>query len=557
MSALLALLVPLTLASLLLAVPRSAVFVVWLAPAAAVPLLLAPWLTGEVPLDWLGLGLRLGVSPGAWPLLLLAGLLWSAAGISARQQHGIDRAGRRYWVFHLLTLAGNAGVFVAQDLAGLYTCYALMTFAAYGLVVHDLQPASLYAGRVYLVMAVLAEIMLVSALLLLGAEVGNASLPDAAAALAWHSHGTLVVVLLFCAFAVKMGTIPLHMWLPLAHPQAPIPASAVLSGVIVKAGLAGWLALLPPGGEGVAAWSTPVILLGLVSTFLAVLLGIAQRRAKAVLAYSTISQMGLVTVLVGVGMSSGQAWTAMLPVAMLFALHHGLAKGALFLGLAVHWRHRGWGLLLAALLLAGLPPGGGAFAKAGAKLFVEAAAPAGWSGLPLLLALSSLATALLLARFLWLAWRPADPLPLRATPAAAGGWLLALAAALLLPPLAIWLELPEAIGYAVQPGALFDSLWPLALAALLLLAVTAWGRRRPLPIVPEGDLVVPLTRALRWFVLQPRPSLPAVGVRSRHLYSRFARLLVGLERRQLDVTWGGLMLLTLALLLAMTMLLRP
>ncbi|MCC5867683.1 MAG: hypothetical protein JJU27_04150 [Gammaproteobacteria bacterium] len=545
--------VPLLLALLLLVVPQSGRGVASLAPLAALPLLGAAILGGELRLDSLVLGLHLSVTAQAVPMLLLAGVLWTAAGIAARARFNGTGEGRRYWIFHLLTLCGNAGVFLAQDLAGLYTAYALMTFAAYGLVIHDLTDAALRAGRVYLVMAIAAEVLLLCALLMLGARLGNAPLAEAAATIATHPQANLLLALVFTGFAVKMGTMPLHVWLPLAHPQAPVPASAVLSGVIVKAGLMGWLGLLPPGEGPAAQWSSVVIMLGLISAFAAAALGLTQQRAKSLLAYSTVSQMGLVTLLLGVGLSSPEAWQAMLPVATLFALHHGLAKGALFLAMGVGVAWRGWLMAIAALAIAGLPLSSGAFAKAAAKAFIDNAATEAWAVmLPGLLALSSVLTTLLLLRFLWLAWRPAEPARGSTANAVNAGWLLAVGASVLVVPVWLWLQAPASLAYALQPGQLWSALWPLLLAAVVGAAGFALRARIGLPVLPEGDLVVPAERVLGWLSSHQRPyrSLPQLrGVTLRGLHATLSRRSRHIERRHLDVSIGGMLLMAVALVI--------
>ena len=95
---------------------------------------------------------------------------------------------------------------------------------------------------------------------------------------------TLTVVLLFIGFGVKAGLVPLHVWLPLAHPAAPPAASAVLSGAMVKAGLVGWLRFLPLGqherGLEVLGWV--LMALALIGAFLAVVVGVLQDDPKVV-----------------------------------------------------------------------------------------------------------------------------------------------------------------------------------------------------------------------------------------------------------------------------------
>ena len=110
---------------------------------------------------------------------------------------------------------------------------------------------------------------------------------------------------LILGFGLKMGLVPLHVWMPLAHPVAPIPASAVLSGIIVKAGVIGLIRFLPlevPSPD----WGMALVGLGLLTAFYGVLVGLTQPHAKTILAYSTVSQMGVVAAVLGAGMTTGR-----------------------------------------------------------------------------------------------------------------------------------------------------------------------------------------------------------------------------------------------------------
>ena len=244
------------------------------------------------------------------------------------------------------------------------------------------------AGTVYIVMALAGEVALLVGLILGADAAGSMDIVDVREAL-----GPLPLALLVIGFGIKAGLVPLHVWLPLAHPAAPVPASAVLSGAIVKAGLFGLMLFLPEGAFG------PLLMgLGLAGAFGAALWGLTQADPKAVLAYSTISQMGLMIMLVGAGGAARET-------VAYFALHHGFAKGALFLSVGVMLAARArWQRLtcmtLAGLVsasVAGLPLTGGALAKAAVK-----------GGLPdaavMALSLSSVTTTLILVWFLHRLW---------------------------------------------------------------------------------------------------------------------------------------------------------
>jgi formate hydrogenlyase subunit 3/multisubunit Na+/H+ antiporter MnhD subunit len=120
------------------------------------------------------------------------------------------------------------------------------------------------------------------------------------------------------------GVYALHVWLPLAHPVAPTPASAVLSGAMIKAGLLGWLRFLPLGEAATPGWGNVCTIAGLAAAFDGVLVGCTQDNAKTVLAYSSISQMGFMTMAVGVGLTVPAVWTQALTATALYALHHAM-----------------------------------------------------------------------------------------------------------------------------------------------------------------------------------------------------------------------------------------
>ena len=488
-------------------------------PVAAVALLPGLFAAGhQVDLPWLLLGVRLAVDAVSAPLLLLAGLLWGAAAWYARGAMADDPRRRTFFAFFAVTLAGNTGVLLAGDLAGFYLAYAVMTFAAYPLVVHDRTAEAYRAGRVYLTMAVAAEAALLIAVLWIAAPFGNLPLSAVPAAVAAHPQGGWIAGLAVAAFAVKMGVAPLHVWLPLAHPAAPVAASAVLSGVLVKAGLVGWLRFLPLGEAAWAGLGTVCLVLGLTTAFYGVAVGVVQSRIKTVLAYSTISQMGLLTAGVGIALAAAPAaWPLLMPALLLFALHHGLAKGALFLAAGLHGRLRLGLLALPALSLTGLPPLAGFVAKSGLK---EAGywAPDGWvAALPWLLALSSVATMWLMARLLWLAGGnqgSAAEHTVRGEGGRIGAAGFLVAAALIVPW--AWADLHGVLWFdvALTPSAWWMAVWPVAVGAGAAYVVARFGRGvmgRRCPAIPEGDLLEPVVAlgrgvaavARRWWARRP------------------------------------------------------
>jgi formate hydrogenlyase subunit 3/multisubunit Na+/H+ antiporter MnhD subunit len=500
-----ALAVPLALAALVI-LPRSRAAVLKLAPWAPLPALALAVLAREpllLELPDVLTGLALGVDDTGRVFLLFTSLIWLAAGWFARGWLADDTRRVRFAVFFLLTQTGNLGVCLALDPVGFYASYALMSFAAYGLVVHHDDAAARRAGRVYLILAVAGEMLILTGLLL---ALGLA--PD-------HPWAVGCVIL---GFGVKTGLPLLHVSLPLAYATAPIPAAAVLAGAMIKAGLLGWLRFLPLGEAALPEAGNTLMLAGLAAIYLGVAVGLAQRQPGALLAYSSVSQMGYFAVGIGAGLQAPELWPLLAPVMLVYATQHALAKSALFLGLGV-LRRRGakpWllaGMALPVLALAGAPLSSSMLAKLGLKQAL-AGMPAPWLAalptLPTLLTLGALGTALLMLRLLWL---------LRGAPAQAGGaaplapWLLTLAGVVGLSaglvPAALWQQ-------GLQPGALLAASWPIVAALAIACAALRLGLR--VPAIPPGDLLVPVERLLaslaqRFARLRP-PSLPTPPARA-------------------------------------------
>jgi formate hydrogenlyase subunit 3/multisubunit Na+/H+ antiporter MnhD subunit len=420
-------------------------------------------MTLELP--WLLLGMRLGLDGTTRVFLALTLVLWLAAAIFAAGHLAADPRRGRFWLFFVAAFTGNLGLVFARDAVSFYAFFALMTFAAYGLVVHAGNAEARRAGRVYIVLAVLGEASLLAGLLLAAGGASGLENEHLRAAAAVSPHRDLIVALLGAGFGVKAGLLGLHVWLPLAHPVAPAPASAVLSGAMIKAGLLGWLQFLPLGEAALPDWGAAFAAIGLAAAFYGALVGLMQDDAKVVLAYSSISQMGLMTVAVGAALAApgGAGAGAAVAAATFYALHHGLAKGALFLGTGIAPGGRRpllyAALLVPALSLAGLPFTSGAAAKHALK-----AAMPEWHAVGPLLSLAAIGTAVLMARFAILAHRAPQARPARSR-LALGAWLACIAASL---AAAAWPMAGDAA------GARWDDLWP-ALAGAGLAALGIWG----------------------------------------------------------------------------------
>lgn len=231
-------------------------------------------------------------------------------------------------------------VFVADGVVGFLLAWELMTLATAALVAteHE-QPPARRAAFLYLALSHVGTGCLVAGFFLLAS--GGESLafadilgPSASALPARHA----VFLLLLAGFGVKAGMIPLHVWLPEAHPAAPSPVSALMSGVLIKTGVYGLFRVCVAGlGTPPLAWGGLVLALGAVSMLLGVLYALTQHDLKRLLAYHSIENVGIILVAAGVGMVSlsvGHPGLAALALAasLLHVMNHALFKGLLFLG---------------------------------------------------------------------------------------------------------------------------------------------------------------------------------------------------------------------------------
>jgi formate hydrogenlyase subunit 3/multisubunit Na+/H+ antiporter MnhD subunit len=460
----------------------------WFAP---LPALAAALLAiGGAPLAFEQPALRVSLwldAPGAM-LLAVAALLWIAASATAFTEMRGKPNAERFAVCWLLTLTGSLGAFIAADLLTFYFVYALVSIPAFGLIAHDDNAAAGRAGGVYMAFTLLGEALLLMGFVLLaaGEPSGSLRIADVMAALPASPWRDAALALVIVGFGMKIGLVPLHSWMPLAYTAAPIPAAAVLSGATVKAGVIGLIRFLP-FETALPGWGDTLVAFGFICAFYGVAIGITQHNPKAVLAYSSISQMGVIAATLGMGLAAADKGVT-LEVAF-YAAHHVLVKGALFLTVgvvAVTSGRRLWLVLLLALVLAlslgGLPLTGGAMAKVAIK------ASLGNGAAGALATVSAAGTTLLMLHFLLRLARGSSQDAQAAAPARLVWPWLAMALASVFAPWLMYPAISGDIAEALTPATVLEALWPVLSGAALAVGLWLWGRR--LPRVPEGDMIV-------------------------------------------------------------------
>lgn len=285
----------------------------------------------------------------AGPFLLLFGLSGLAA-FAAHSPQGTSAGATARLSLHAGFALALLVVFLARHVLLFLVAWEGMALLSAALVAHDTKSArARSATYVYLAISHAGAACVALALLTLAARAGSfqfdalattwATLPARDSAwLAW---------LFTIGFAVKLGLVPAHIWLPMAHPEAPAPVSAMLSGVMVKAGLYGLLrfAWQMPGAPP-EHWGTVLLLLGSGTALAGGLWASVEGDAKRLLAYSTIKHAGMLAMATGLAallVAAGQPDIAGIALVAVFyhAIGHGLAKTLAFLsvGEAVHAAH--------------------------------------------------------------------------------------------------------------------------------------------------------------------------------------------------------------------------
>jgi hydrogenase-4 component B len=289
-----------------------------------------------------GFSLDYAIDPlSAWFLIVLSALAVPIAIFSIGYARHPPLDGRSVFLsiaFNVLLFSVEL-VFVAADVIAFLFGWELMTLATAALVATEYEVLETRrAAYLYLVMSHVATGLLIAAFFILASASGSVALSTLLAGGALSGPLRDVVFLLFfLGFGVKAGIIPLHIWLPEAHPAAPSGISALMSGVLIKTGIYGIVRFCAFGlGTPPLSWGVLVLLVGALSAVLGVLYALMQHDLKRLLAYHSIENIGIILLGVGAGMiaiTGGQPGLAAVGIAagLYHVLNHAVFKGLLFL----------------------------------------------------------------------------------------------------------------------------------------------------------------------------------------------------------------------------------
>ena len=299
--------------------------------------LFAPPSTTQLPLGvpWVGANFRLDALAAFF--LAVVNLGGAAASLYAIGYGAHETAPQRVLPFYPAFLAGMSLVVLADDAFSFLVAWEFMSLSSWALVMaHHRVDDNARAGYIYLIMASAGTAALILTFGLLAGPDGGYSFAQMRGTHSEYADAVLLLALL--GAGSKAGLVPLHVWLPLAHPAAPSHVSALMSGVMTKVAVYGFVRIaFDLAGEPAWWWSMVVLALAGITAVMGVLYALMQRDLKRLLAYSTVENIGIIFIGLGLALAfkahgMAQAAALALTAGLLHVFNHSLFKSLLFFG---------------------------------------------------------------------------------------------------------------------------------------------------------------------------------------------------------------------------------
>lgn len=277
-----------------------------------------------------GMGLAFTVDGFRAVYVCIAAFMWLGTSLFSVEYLEHYRNRNRYYLFQLVTLGATAAIFLSANLYTTFVFFEVMSFASYVWVAQDERQESLRAAATYLAVSVVGGLVMLMGLFLLYHQAGTLEIGKLYEACQGKNVYTAGICLLF-GFGAKAGVFPLHFWLPKAHPVAPAPASALLSGILTKTGIFGVLVVSCKIFLHDGLWGTCILALGVLTMVVGAVLALLSLDFKRTLACSSVSQIGFI--MVGIGMQGllGEENALAVRGSFLHMVNHSLFKLVLFM----------------------------------------------------------------------------------------------------------------------------------------------------------------------------------------------------------------------------------
>lgn len=263
--------------------------------------------------------------------------MWLGAALLSPEYFAHHKSTPRFYFFFYATLSATLGVFLSADLYTTFLFFEIMSLTSFCWVAEEETCDALSAAKTYVTIAVSGGLVTLMGMFMLYSMTGTLVISEISPLLEGADETKLFItaILLFVGFAAKAGLVPLHIWLPKAHPVAPAPASALLSGVLTKAGIFGTILITTEIMEGSHLWGYTLLILGTATMLLGAILALLGTNLKYILACSSLSQIGFITVGVSMINLLGHENALAANGVVLYMLNHSLVKLVLFLSAGI------------------------------------------------------------------------------------------------------------------------------------------------------------------------------------------------------------------------------
>lgn len=293
---------------------------------------------GETSASWgnfAGLGLNFTIDGFRYIYGGIAAFMWLGTSMFSVEYFKSYRNRNRYYLFMLITLGSTLGVLFSVDLITTFIMFEIMSFASYVMVVHDEKKKTKRAADTYIAVSLFGGMVMLVGIMLINHNLKTTNFLEIQEIMKSYNGDLRQIytgaILMMVGFGSKAGMFPIHIWLPNAHPSAPAPASALLSGILTKTGIFGAAVISTNLFLYDALWGMGILVFGMITMFIGAFFALFSIDLKRTLAYSSVSQIGFI--LVGLAMEGilGEHNALAIRGALLHMVNHSLIKLVLFM----------------------------------------------------------------------------------------------------------------------------------------------------------------------------------------------------------------------------------
>ena len=289
-----------------------------------------------ITVDWFaGIGINFEVNGFGILQAVVTSFVWIGATVfSVEYLDNKPKNTVRYYSFFAVVFGSTIGIFLASDLLTLFIFFELMSLLSYPLVVHNQDDKAINAGYSYLAFSIIGGLVMLMGIFILNSIIGTLEISKIAQACASLQVSPLLLTagfMIFIGFAIKSGIFPLHGWLSKTYKASPAPISAILSSILSKTGIYGVIIVTFKIFQHNTTWAMFILALGLLTMLVGAFFAFISTNLKETLAYSSMSQIGFITVGVAMTQLLGDHGTIAAYGTVLHMINHTFIKLVLFI----------------------------------------------------------------------------------------------------------------------------------------------------------------------------------------------------------------------------------